>query len=98
MLGATVKGVLHEGEHITSQIVHALYVPVAGLVGTGTQVARSMWRIFTFGGTFLHIVMGTMVGYAVWEIVRWIAPDVSDEITGMIRAPFQKRRRLTLDQ
>lgn len=89
------KGTIQEVEHITSAAVHAVEQPVSGLVGEGKKVAQSLWDLLTFGGTVVHMIMGTAVGYVSWELVRYIAPDWSAEVSDIITAPFRKRQRLS---
>lgn len=88
------KGVVHETEHVVSAVVHTAEQPVAGLYNDGKKVAQSLWDVVTFGGRIVNLVLGTVMGYVAWEMVRYIAPNWSSEVSDIVTAPFRKRRRV----
>lgn len=88
------KGVVHEVEHVTSAVIHAVEAPVAGIYGEGKKVASGVSALFDIGKTMTNVAMITAAGYVSWELVRYVAPDWSSEVSDIITGPFKKRRRV----
>lgn len=74
--------------------------PVSGTVSVlsagdreQTTVA-STWHLISFGGTLLHIALGTIAGVFFFNVVKSAFPEPMQRVEDFILTPFNKRRRL----
>lgn len=88
---------VRETNMMTHSLVHAVAQPIDGLVRGGTFIIQETKQAMGMGVVMVHIVVGVLAGYALYEVVRVAAPSLSATLSDAMTRPFKRSRRMVLD-